>query len=72
MAKPLERTVQELEARLREHALEMANLRVALDIQFTRIAQMQAELDNLPHAKKRRRSLLAPPTQLPAHNGNSR
>jgi hypothetical protein len=39
--------------------LQMASLRAALDIQLTRIAQMQAELDALPQARKRRQLLRA-------------
>jgi len=52
-------TLKQLQARLHEHSLQMATLRAALDIQLTRIAQMQAELDLLPHARKRRLLLRA-------------
>ena len=45
--------------KVRQQALEIASLRTALDIQFTRIAAMQAELDRLPHARKRRQMLRA-------------
>jgi hypothetical protein len=70
-------TKLQLEARFQAQALELANLRVALDTmrteqitQFTRIAQMQAELDLLPHARRRRLSLSA---SLPVPpNGNGR
>jgi hypothetical protein len=62
-------TLQKLDARLDEQALELATLRAALDIQLTRIAQMQAELDVLPQARKRRQSLRARLTQPPAHTG---
>jgi hypothetical protein len=63
--------LQQLEAHVREQALEMANLRTALDVQFKRIAEIQAELDILPHARKRRSSLRALP--IPAsHDGNGR
>jgi hypothetical protein len=62
---------QQLEARLQEQALEMANLRTALDVQFKRIAQLQAELDVLPHARKRRSKLRA--LLIPAsNNGHGR
>jgi hypothetical protein len=72
MAKsPSMTTLEQLDARLREQSLDMANLRAALDVQFKRIAQMQAELDMLPHARKRR-SLLAGLRQAPSHNGNGR
>ena len=65
-------TLEELASRFREQALEMATLRAALDIQFKRIADMQAELDVLPQARKRRellRGLLSKPA---SHNGNHR
>jgi septal ring factor EnvC (AmiA/AmiB activator) len=42
--------LQQLDARVRE-------LEAAFDIQEKRIAEMQAELDALPQARKRRRSL---------------
>jgi uncharacterized coiled-coil protein SlyX len=61
--------LHEFGTRLREQALEIAHLRAALDVQFQRIAQMQAELDRLPQARKRRQSLL---TQQPSHDGNGR
>jgi septal ring factor EnvC (AmiA/AmiB activator) len=50
---------QQLEDRIREQATEVANLHAALDVQFKRIAQMQAELDQLPQARKRRQMLRA-------------
>ena len=50
-------TLKQVQAHLHEHSLQMASLRAALDIQLTRIAQMQAELDALPQARKRRRLL---------------
>jgi hypothetical protein len=50
-------TLKQVQAHLHEHSLQMASLRAALDIQLTRIAQMQAELDTLPQARKRRRLL---------------
>ena len=52
-------TLKQLQAHLHEHSLQMATLRAALDVQLTRIAQMQAELDLLPHARKRRLLLRA-------------
>jgi hypothetical protein len=45
-----------LSHRIDEQRAEMASLRVRLDIQFKRIACLQAELDVLPVAKKQRRS----------------
>jgi hypothetical protein len=62
----------EIEARLCEQSVQIANLRAALDVQFTRIAQMQAELDGLPQARRRRQSLRALLTQQLSHNGNER
>jgi uncharacterized coiled-coil protein SlyX len=61
--------LQELEARFREQAVEMTNLSTAIDVQFKRIAQIQAELDALPQARRRRLALLAQP---PSHSGNGR
>ena len=45
-------------------------LQVELDVQTKRIAQMQAELDVLPIARKRRDSLRELLTQVAAPNGN--
>jgi hypothetical protein len=53
------RIVSELRAlscRIDEQRAEIASLRVRLEIQFKRIAYLQAELDVLPVAKKQRRS----------------
>jgi hypothetical protein len=64
--------VRHLTIRLNEQAVELTALRAALEVQFTRIAHMQAELDVLPTARERRktvRSLLRPP--VPS-NGNGR
>jgi hypothetical protein len=52
-------TLKQLQAHLHEHSLQMASLRAALDVQVTRIAQIQAELDVLPQARKRRQLLRA-------------
>jgi hypothetical protein len=59
-------TLKQLDARLQEQALELANLRSQLSVQFKRIAQMQAELDGLPQARKHRSRLLAAPAPTPA------
>lgn len=65
--------LKQLAARVAEQALELANLRAALGIQFTRIAQMQAQLDRLPAARKGPPSpLLELLTQRPSHNGDAR
>jgi hypothetical protein len=56
-------TLHQLDARLQD-------LQELVDVQTKRIAQMQAELDLLPMARKRRQSLRALLTEQPAHNGN--
>ena len=48
---------------------QLADLRAALDVQFKRIAQMQAELDALPQARRRRKTLRGLLTDA-SHNGN--
>ena len=62
-------TLKQLDAKLQAQALLVDSLRAALDVQFKRIAEMQAELDVLPTARKRRQFLRA---QLdpPSNNGN--
>lgn len=72
MMKSLDPIVLQLQAKIRGHELEMAALRASLDVQLKRIAQMQAELDVLPHARKRRASLRAILDPVPSHNGNGR
>ena len=62
-------TLKQLEVKLQAQALEVDNLRVALDVQFKRIAQMQAELDVLPAARERRKSIRLQ-LQPPSSNGN--
>ena len=64
-------TLDQLHARLQEQALEVASLRAASDIQFKRIAQLQAELDQLPVARKRRQLLKASMRNAP-QNGDGR
>ena len=56
-------TLQQLDAYLHD-------LQKVVDIQTKRIAQMQAELDLLPLARKRRESLRALLTEQASHNGN--
>jgi predicted DNA-binding ribbon-helix-helix protein len=63
-------TLKKLDAQLQEQALEVANLRSALDVQFKRIAQMQAELDILAMARARRKPISALSHQMPARNNN--
>jgi hypothetical protein len=52
-------------------ALELAEVRTTLDIQFKRIAALQAEVDLLPVARRRREARRGP-APVPAHNGNGR
>ena len=52
-------------------ALELAEVRATLDIQFKRIAALQAEVDLLPAARRRRKARRAA-APVPAHNGNGR
>ena len=65
-------TLQQLNARLQQQAIEMASLRASLAIQLTRIAQMQAELDALPQARKHRQSLRALLSQPRPHAGDAK
>jgi hypothetical protein len=54
LAAALLKQLREVNFLLRAQAQEIANLRAATDIQFKRIAQMQAELDGLPGASASR------------------
>jgi len=54
MGKPLVPTLEELFALVQEQNRTINSMCEALDIQFKRTAQLQAELDGLPHAKRRR------------------
>ena len=62
-------TLKQLDAKLQAQSLEVANLRAALEVQFQRIVQMQAELDVLPTARERRKSIRLQ-LQPPSSNGN--
>ena len=62
-------TLKQLDAKLQAQAWELDNLRAALDVQFKRIAEMQAELDVMPMARERRKSLRLL-LQPPSSNGN--
>lgn len=62
-------TLKQLAEKFQEQALEVASLRAALDVQFRRIAQMQAELDVLPTARERRKFIRAQ-SEPPSNNGN--
>jgi hypothetical protein len=69
MTKSAKTTLKQLVTRLHEQGLEMATLRAVLDVQFTRIAQMQAELDLLPYARRRRQTLRVLLAEPPPHKG---
>lgn len=68
-----QRTLRRRADRFAEHVTEeIASLRAALDIQFKRIAQIQAELDLSPRSVTfRQRGLLSPLTLSPKGNGHS-
>jgi hypothetical protein len=70
MPKSLSTTVTQLAALLQEQRTEMTMLRTELRVQFTRIAQLQAELDVLPQARRRRQSLRALLPVEPSNNGD--
>ena len=62
-----------LNARVAGLAFELAGVRTTLDIQFKRIAELQAEVDLLPAARRRRQAMRAPGSvPVPGHNGNGR
>ena len=62
-------TLKQLDAQMQAQALLVDSLRAALDVQFKRIVQMQAELDVLPTARERRKSIRLQ-LQPPSPNGN--
>jgi len=51
--------------------LELADVRTTLDIQCKRIVALQAEVDVLPAARRRRDAVRAP-APVPPDNGNGR
>ena len=61
-------TINQLMSCLHEQALELAAVRATLKVQFKRMAEMQAELDLLPHARRRRQTLRALLAAPPSHN----
>lgn len=63
-------TLQQIVVRLDAQVLETAALRAALATQFTRIAEMQAELDVQRHARDRAQSLPAFEIHKSSHSGN--
>jgi hypothetical protein len=63
-------TLVELAARLEDQCIEMATLKSAFAVQFTRIAQMQAQLDVLPNARRRGEELRGGLTLVGASNAN--
>jgi hypothetical protein len=65
--------LRELRSIMQAQALLIDRLQLNADIQMTRIAQLQAELDALPHARRRRHALLRNSLSQPPpakHNGN--
>ena len=50
-------TLEHLAARLREQTVDVANLRMALDIQLNRISNMYVHLAVLPDLRKPRKPL---------------
>ena len=56
-------TLEHLGTRLHEQVLEVAMLRLALDIQSRRIAKTLADRDGPPHGGSRPQSVPAPVTQ---------
>ena len=64
--------LREMKALLHEHELAIKKMRDAFDVQFTRTAQMQAELDLISTARKRRDTVRVSLHLPPAHNGNGR
>ena len=65
--------LRQLATRLHRQNTEIAILRMKLDLQFKRISQIQAELDVLPAARKRRQSLRVLTLSAPSSpNGNGR
>jgi len=73
MAKSTAAELKELRSRFQHQAQELSTLRTAIDTQFKRIAQIQGELDLLPHARRRRKALVRAMWNEPSsHNGDQR
>ena len=74
LAASVVRHVQQINVRLEEQAQEIKRLQRTTDIQFKRIASMQAELDAMPTARRKRRqivrALLRPFVTHVNNNGN--
>jgi hypothetical protein len=74
MTKADSHTLARLLTIVETQAAQLAAIRAELSIQFTRMAQMQAELDALPRARKRRRAAYArlpPLLSHPSGNGHT-
>ena len=63
-------TLVQLAARLDQQTTEIASLKSELAVQFTRIAQLQAQVDVLPTARRRGEELRSSLTPIAASNGN--
>jgi hypothetical protein len=72
MAKAAVTNLEQLVSRVHEQALKLDTLGAAIKLQFERIAQMQAELDLLPHARRRRHALRAVLAMAAPRNGDQR
>ncbi len=75
LAANVARHVRQINVRLEAQAQEIRKLQRTTDIQFKRIAHMQAELDAMPVARKHRqaaRALLRPFAVHAGNNGNGR
>jgi septal ring factor EnvC (AmiA/AmiB activator) len=70
MTKSAATTLKQLASRLDEQALEIATLRTAIDSQSQRIADRQADLNQLPQAQRREEKLRALLAESPWRDGH--
>ena len=63
-------TLVQLAARLDEQTTEIASLKSAMAVQFTRIAQLQSQVDVLPSTRRGGEELRSSLTPIAASNGN--
>lgn len=69
--RPVVPTLRQLASRLEAQAAEMAALRAELEVQFTRIANLQMELD-LARVSRRRQTPGVPLSAAASRNGRQR